>query len=1367
MSTGKFRLPGTLNHAIELIDSESQPFRKIHRLIDAFEEFIKFLTVVAIQEYLAPVSQNADKDHLFRSNLLKKLYTPSLGTWWQILFDISKRMTKERYPFTSSISYFLNDPVYGKLNYPLEFRNKKQTIKNVPEAINFLINVRNEYAHGSTPSDLLIEQDLDQVLPLFHELLDKAAVIPEHNLYVGESGLPFISHHDDSENRNLNIFPFMLHSGNRFYLYNDAKLRHRNKLTFLDYSTAEKIIDNDSYLAFAELLPDYNQYPDESEYLRQRLGEMVLGREQEAIELENRIVTKENGIWYVTGDPGVGKSAMSVYLYNNYFIDFLKIHHLFVYNQPSTLTPESLFITIYSALRTAGMVQPVDLNTSNPAEVKSIMLSMLQQAVSSSIKTGKKILIIIDGLDEAANSASKNTLDILPAVAFRNIYFLYFTRRQEQILEKAFSRSAPWIHSFELKPLDKNSVRAVLWQAIPKYTLSDKIVDIVCEKSQGNAQYLQYLVNDLLEGKIKFGSQTDIPNDLHDYYDYLLLRIIKSNSEIPVIRVALVFAACSEPVAEEFVKKILPDLQLEQIILSVEQILEIIRPIHISGHQKKYQIYHKSIADYLYQQYSKSFEETENAILISTLCDNHAINRSKVEVLISNNWFLKTETLVEIESVLEQAKTFNSAYKILLTRIIRNEKASQSIENMYDYALKIQSEALFGFVEECLFSLYDKNIAQYFISLEKILWKCPADIHFDQHIINVLTLKELSGENYDRVHNFLYTRLFRSASGKSGKRKYHHTQLLNIIAGFARFNDSFIHLTNILSILLNQRKTPAVSDRKYLRYEEQIHYFVNVIALSKETLKILSYIKERDARKTVFKGNESYTVITGKIFLILLKRPGMWKPLARVILRSIGMLIKFGLREFRESAIRIELLYKIIFRAFPLIFTSYDSPVKSGNGLKMVKKIESVLKERLSSVRIENGSLYSFFKNDIINRNCQFTDPFLFAVGLVVIPLLNQLWNFSRLDLGVLASFDNSDKELTIKMMHLLSPENTITIDDEKYMEGFLEAHDAWRNYFAMVSIIIQGNDEFSSCVRILDQMLSKGALKNETIKQPEILNRLRIHRQYFSIFSYLIRRAEDKELIKRMGKALLHSRDTLLNELEEHPEMRPSFVKAALFDKGDPFNPLLPIGILSANAGSSDNGNNDFSDSVSEYIKLAKKKNDAYKLPLIDKVLDELVTLSLFYPAFAMQTALNLFQTFCDSDEEICNILLRKIQLINSLTPGYLERYSNYSKVDLPVIMNKIASLKQSGIDPFQVTKLSDQICVFAWHECLTTILVNFPNIRNNIIEISSEVFREPCISSVTLVRNNGVGLLKKYFSSEANENIDYFFKMKDEGSD
>jgi len=106
---GGAALPTPLARVVESwrAESEDQPFRRIHRLIDAIEVFVKLHTVVAVSQFvqmLAEEGRNSDPRIAdpVRAMLAAGLRTPSLGIWWAFARDSLRALDQHHEPFALS-----------------------------------------------------------------------------------------------------------------------------------------------------------------------------------------------------------------------------------------------------------------------------------------------------------------------------------------------------------------------------------------------------------------------------------------------------------------------------------------------------------------------------------------------------------------------------------------------------------------------------------------------------------------------------------------------------------------------------------------------------------------------------------------------------------------------------------------------------------------------------------------------------------------------------------------------------------------------------------------------------------------------------------------------------------------------------------------------------------------------------------------------------------------------------------------------------------------------------------------------------------------------------------------------------------------
>lgn len=132
--------------------SETQAFRKVHRMIDLFESIIKTHTVVILSEY---VKHNKLSDSA-KGLLAQGLRTPSLGTWQLFSRVMFEELQKDNYEYL--LSDFTNEFLFLDKALNLDKTN--------------VIAMRNGYAHGATPSDDACEIDIKKFDPFLTQLME-------------------------------------------------------------------------------------------------------------------------------------------------------------------------------------------------------------------------------------------------------------------------------------------------------------------------------------------------------------------------------------------------------------------------------------------------------------------------------------------------------------------------------------------------------------------------------------------------------------------------------------------------------------------------------------------------------------------------------------------------------------------------------------------------------------------------------------------------------------------------------------------------------------------------------------------------------------------------------------------------------------------------------------------------------------------------------------------------------------------------------------------------------------------------------------------------------------------------------------------
>ncbi len=1355
---------------------ENSPFNRIHRLIDTFEEFSRFLTIISIRDFIEGREKEEAKSKSITNFLINRLYAPTLGTWHEFLYRTARYFASTGTSAFSRDLYVLlgyKQKPDAALEYSCSYKEKPYDIKNIQEAFGLLTEMRNDYAHGATPGDDICQEHYRVFLPLLEGILGKAGFLDGYTLETHEiDGVNRPMLHKPSGER-LSLYPFMLVIDGEFYYFNDARLKHKEKLTFLSYSTANKIIDSTSYQYLKEIFPEFDRDEDEVNLRRQRLLDTVIGRYEDAKHIENMVIkSPQSRVFYIFGDPGIGKSAMAVYLHEYYFNHCIKALHMFVHNEVFTLQPEAVFKSIARPLTAEGLVPPLEINTDNPAEVKKTMDMMLRQASEAAGIKKKTIVIIIDGLDEAYN-ISEQLYNILPFTPPPHVNIIYFSRRKDEIYSKIYRNSASWLMMDELKPLNRAAVRAILWQAISKYTINETVIDNVYKVSQGNPLYLRFLVTAVLEKQIILASDTLLPQDIIEYYDRLLLELVEQNPQLPIIETALVFSVCFEPLHQEQVKTILDEASIENetsigdIILSIKALSEIVRPVSLKGYQKCFRLFHKSIADFLEKQYSHTAKKIREAVLFSVVPGKQQRLKKWFFNFLEAGSMLQERDEINLSLLIKETGRFFSAYQILVHTIAAHENNREILHRCYEIAVSRQNIKIFTrqhinifyLVDDCFLKIYELSPGKYIELLTGLKQRFPGDEHLKRHIFDALVLLRFSEEHYNIVIDMVIVYLLDYSAKMSKSKRLSHMHMINTIAGFARSPDTFLHLSNICSILMNTRPTVSIPAGKYEKMEKLLNHMARLLYSTSFT-RVLARLREQDNTHHITRGDESYRGIIVKTLGTLCKSPGVWVDTWRVGFRFTGLFLKNGIKIFLEFINRLRIFSEIIRRSFPSVFTSHEDARVTSMGMLIITQGEEFIKNRFKAMKVKEYSVYDWLKRDILKGKSNRCANFSYFFSIILIPLSRALWRYSQTGRETLPRLSPEEREKARKVLRLLKAEEPITSEDEEILSRLLSGDDAWENYFAMATIIFHGNTQFDKVERILKRLLDENPYNTGKRDEDSIIRRLKIFRKYFSIHNYLIRRAVEAKDLPGMEKTLEYCLDRLYQELESSPEMIPYFVKVDLFDRARPFNPILPVGIYRGRTGDVPGGKDKPEEVIKKYLQLSIGREKEIKMKLANKLFSDLVSLSFFYPGLALRTALRFYKEFSEKDTELLPIVIEKIYLIDLVMPGYLESSVNETGLKYEDIKKKLLEYKEAEFpEPRVLKRMTDEIRVLVWHECLSTLMIFYHRIRGILLQAADECLKEE-LSLPLLTQRIVSKFLEAFFSRAIDEKVENFFK-------
>jgi len=575
--------------------SETQPFRKVHRMIDLFESLIKFHTVVILSEY---VKHNRLSDNA-KFLLAQGLYKPSLGVWKQIGSALFKELEEKNY------NWLLPD-------FPIEFRKLDKALEQKKTNV---IEFRNYYGHGATPPDEQCEAHIQQFEPFLNELLQLNWL--KHSSILVRDAKVFLS----AEEGELSLHPVLIYREEKFpaslAFFNDLK---NDKIGLLNYPLSKYYREKNFYDEFQNHLPlrvwkksSQNLFDQQIE----ELTESFKGREQD-LEILKRFVRKKNkGYLSVLGNPGIGKSTLIAQfikeLRANQDLKNTQVIDYFIHRGRNESRPETLL---------NYLIQKTDeiFREGRNIRQKKNDLWHIQEILFEKWKLWsdhckeKKLLILIDGLDEGVEN---KLTEYLPRENFENVLIIYGSRPggHPDIIDFWPTLPVEYHMKLELRGLSKENIRALIYEVGNKYEIEkeSKWIDTVLERSNGYPLYLKLLCDAIENGSISLNNINALPKEINNYYEAILRRYSKDKFGNALLSSLFTLAAAKDELSISHLRLI---NQLDY--LSQEHVSSTLREILVKNETSEvetYQLFHETFREFLMEKRKLEIQEAEDRIL--------------------------------------------------------------------------------------------------------------------------------------------------------------------------------------------------------------------------------------------------------------------------------------------------------------------------------------------------------------------------------------------------------------------------------------------------------------------------------------------------------------------------------------------------------------------------------------------------------------------------------------------------------------------------------------------------------------------------------------------------------------------------------
>jgi tetratricopeptide (TPR) repeat protein len=588
---------------------EVNPFIALWRMVDAVEIITRLFTIIVLSDI---IRQKGKFSESLRNDLASKLKQPTLGDWKSLLRTALDNLPKEGNQilcFVSELPSFVHDKWLPELGSNKDKPEKK------------LIALRNLIAHAGRLPIEKAQELLDAHRQRFESLVKELSFLANYDLIactkegqiVWLKGLPdadgsfpnydrplsFVPEHERvylvHEGEGLDLFP--LHAFADILQWREERyefeglgevapqiyfrLSDRGYLECIPFSNRAVFsqLGGDAYQRFRDIfrLEEWRAQQKRGiqkfwDELFSELKGVFVGREEHISQVKETINKTSKGVLWISGKPGVGKSALMAKLVNDYIDktqDYIVIPYFFRIGQAGCSTMDFLAFALERLHEV--LEQKIELKNKLPELQQQfvIVLKEVLRKTREKKEKEKKVLFLVDGLDEIYRLEREflNVLFMTMAVKERIVWVC--AGRSEGDLEEALrSRGAVWVFPDGLPPLDEQAIRVMLNLHLGpgplKYKLFERdegernrFVEAVTRKSEGLPLYVRMVIEDLKAGRLTVWDEEKLPEGLKGYYEKLLERLQVSDIGTVLTSLFCILAWAKEPITEGMIKFLL------------------------------------------------------------------------------------------------------------------------------------------------------------------------------------------------------------------------------------------------------------------------------------------------------------------------------------------------------------------------------------------------------------------------------------------------------------------------------------------------------------------------------------------------------------------------------------------------------------------------------------------------------------------------------------------------------------------------------------------------------------------------------------------------------------------------------------------
>lgn len=335
----------------------------------------------------------------------------------------------------------------------------------------------------------------------------------------------------------------------------------------------------------------------------QEKNEGFVGRKFVFDAIAKFLTSQPKGYFIIEADPGVGKSALLA----KYVRDTQCVFHFNIRSQGINRADQFLQGICSQIISRYNLSYPLELPADATRDGK--FLGKLLEEVSRKLKSGEKLVIAVDALDEVDQIDHKGSnILYLPVTLPKGVYFVLTQRPIALPLNvnpvpdrlNLMQYPAESLQDIQTYIRTRTQKSPKLREWINGQGLSvDEFVMQLGDKSENNFMYLRYVLAEIESGNYGNLSLDNLPQGLMAYYEDHWRRMGMLDRPLPMHKVAIVYflAELREPVSRRFLAELCGEKSLTvQMVLDEWQ--QFLRETQIES-ETRYSIYHQSFSDFL------------------------------------------------------------------------------------------------------------------------------------------------------------------------------------------------------------------------------------------------------------------------------------------------------------------------------------------------------------------------------------------------------------------------------------------------------------------------------------------------------------------------------------------------------------------------------------------------------------------------------------------------------------------------------------------------------------------------------------------------------------------------------------------------